>query len=107
MSVVAVIADLMDRSRLTAVDADVTFVRDHRALTAALEGSDAGAVTVVVDLARPDALDSVGAAASAGARVIAYGSHVERDRLDAARRVGAEVLARSAFFSRLADLLTS
>lgn len=62
---------------------------------------------VVVDLSRPDALEAIDAGAAAGARVVAYGSHVDRDRLDAAHAAGAEVLARSAFFARLPDLLSS
>jgi hypothetical protein len=94
----------MDRSRFAALDVAVTLARDLDTLTSALPGDGRG-TTVVVDLARPDALDALAAAVPTGARVLAYGSHVERERLDAARTAGAEVLARSAFFNRLPDLL--
>jgi hypothetical protein len=96
--VVAYVPDLMDRSRLAAV-ADVTFVPDPAALAAAAEGAD----LVVVDLSRPGVLGVVGDLA---VRTIGFGSHVDRDLLDAARAAGCdEVLARSAFFSRARELL--
>lgn len=113
--VVALVTDLMDRSRLDGLGAEVDLrvVRSADAVAVALaeragEGSATDpSVTVVVDLARPDALAAVSAGVSAAARVLAYGSHVDRERLDAAHAAGAEVLARSAFFSRLGDLLTA
>jgi hypothetical protein len=111
--VVGLVTDLMDRSRfgvLAAGGVDVRFVRTAAQLADALGGLDGStseqAHRVVVDLARPDALDAVVAAGTAGVEVIAYGSHVERERLDEARSAGAQVLARSAFFARLIDLLS-
>ena len=106
--VVALVGDLMDRSRFGALGAqsvDVRFVRTAEQLDEQLQGLTPP-VTVVVDLARPDALEGIAAGHRQAARVLAYGSHVDRDRLDAAHAAGAEVLARSAFFSRLPDLLT-
>jgi beta-phosphoglucomutase-like phosphatase (HAD superfamily) len=106
--VVALVRDLMDRSRFGALagsGVDVGFVDSAEDLAAAL--TEAAGALVVVDLGRDDALDGIVAATSGGARVVAYGSHVDRGRLDAAHAAGAEVLARSAFFARLPDLLSS
>lgn len=106
--VVALVRDLMDRSRfgvLSGSGVDVQFVRSVGDLASAL--ADVPVLVVVIDLGRDDALEGIGAAAVAGARVVAYGSHVDRDRLDAAHAAGAEVLTRSAFFTRLSDLLSS
>jgi hypothetical protein len=112
--VVALVVDLMDRSRIGAAAPaeQVRFVRRAEevagAVAAALAAgttTPAEALLVVVDLGLPDALDAVAAGAGAGARVLVYGSHVDRERLDAAHAAGAEVLARSAFFSRLPGVL--
>lgn len=88
----ALSADLMDRSRFPAGTAFARRAED-------LDGS---ADAVAVDLSRPDALEAIRLvrATGTGARVVAYGSHVDRDVLVAARRAGADaVLARSAFFA--------
>jgi hypothetical protein len=102
MRVFAYVVDLMDRSKVTSAAApagiDVTFVRSAAQLDDAVAGGEE-AGTVVVDLGRPDAIDAVTAAAGRS-RVVGFGSHVDTDRLQAARDAGAEtVLARSAFFS--------
>jgi DNA-binding NarL/FixJ family response regulator len=92
MRCVVLSVDLMDRSRFPA---GTTFVRDGADL-------DGEADVVAVDLSRPDALAAIERlrAAGTGARVVAYGSHVDRALLDAAREAGADaVLARSAFFA--------
>ena len=100
MTVFAYAPDLMDRSKITAA-AEVVVVRR-------LSDVDAAAGdTVVVDLSRPGVLDAVPEFVAAGARVIAFGSHVDREMLEAGRAAGAEVLARSAFFSRVGDYLGS
>lgn len=101
MSVVAYVPDLMDRSKVSAAVPDVRFV----ATAAALPEAAAGAVVVVVDLGRPGVLDVLPSVVATGARVVAFGSHVDRDTLDAARAAGCEVLPRSAFFRDLAALL--
>jgi hypothetical protein len=95
--VAAFVPDLMDRSRLGGRDG-IEFVSD----VAALAGTDAE--IVVVDLSRPGVLDAV---PSIGApTIIGFGSHVERDLLDAATAAGCTlVLPRSAFFRRLDELL--
>lgn len=97
MTVFAFVPDLMDRSRLGGLD--VTFVATPDELVAAGEGD-----VVVVDLSRPgvlDALPGVGPAHTVG-----FGSHVDRELLDAARAAGCdEVMARSEFFRRARELL--
>jgi hypothetical protein len=96
--IVAYVPDLMDRSKVAAAG-DVTFVPGAADLAAAAEGAD----IVVVDLTRAGVLDVV---PSIGAPVIGFANHTERDLLDAARAAGcAEALPRSAFFSRLDELL--
>jgi len=94
--------DLMDRSKITAVAPDAVVVRQAGDLA---EHAHRG-VTVVVDLSRPGVLDVLAAVAATGSRVIGFGSHVERETLAAAQSAGcSEVLARSAFFGRLPELL--
>jgi hypothetical protein len=91
MTVVALVPDLMDRSRLGGVvDA---FVRDVGAL------ADVSADAAVIDLGAAGALDAIGPLVARGVRVIGFGSHVDTARLDAARAAGAVVLPRSRFFS--------
>ncbi|HZQ26691.1 MAG TPA: hypothetical protein VFA94_03230 [Acidimicrobiales bacterium] len=98
--IVAWVTDLMDRSKISSAAPGVRFVRS----VAELEGVEAGDL-VVLDLARPDALDAL-VALPAGVRTIGFGSHVATDVLDAARAAGCdEVLPRSAFFTRLPGLL--
>jgi DNA-binding NarL/FixJ family response regulator len=105
LRVAAATPDLMDRSRITSAlpGVEVVFVASPDALVGL-----AGVSTVLVDLSKRGALDALAAIVASGTRVIAYGSHVDRAILDAARAAGVdEVLPRSAFFARLADLLRS
>ena len=96
--VVAYVPDLMDRSKVAAAGRDVTFVDDPQALV------DAAADVVVVDLMRPGVLDVL--PALEGRRVIGFGRHTERAVLEAAAAAGCdEVLPRSSFFPRVAELL--
>jgi hypothetical protein len=102
VTVVAYVPDLMDRSKVSAAVPDVTFV----GTPARLAEAAAGARVVVVDLGRPGILDVLPAVVASGARVVAFGSHVDRDTLDAARAAGcAEVLPRSRFFASIPELL--
>jgi hypothetical protein len=89
--VVALVDDLMDRSRVSVAIPDVQFASDA--------ASCAGATVVVVDIVRHgDAIGAVRTTAPA-ARVVAFGPHVDDERLAAARAAGADaVLARSRFF---------
>jgi hypothetical protein len=61
---------------------------------------------VLVDVTAPDAMAIIGDMKTAGARVVAFGPHVNRASLRSARQAGAdEVLARSVFFDRLGRLV--
>ena len=95
--VVAYVPDLMDRSRITAVVPSVRFVNAPSQL------ASSGADVVVLDLDRPGALDVVPAVTC---RIVGFGSHVERERLDEARAAGVtDVVTRSQFFQRVGELL--
>ena len=92
MSIVVLCTDLLDRSRFPA---GTTFVRRAEDLPTDAE-------VVVVDLARPDAVEGVRQLRTSGstARILGYGSHVDHDLLREARAAGCDrVLARSAFFA--------
>lgn len=98
MTVLAFVPDLMDRSRLGGLD--VTFVSDLTALADASPDD-----VVVVDLARAGVLEALAGVPDA-VRTIGFGSHVDRELLDAARQAGCdEVMARSEFFRRAPELL--
>lgn len=101
--VVAFVPDLMDRSKIQAAAGDrVTFVAQVDELDQVV---DDRTELVVVDLSRAGVSGAVSDVASR-VRVVGFGSHVDRATLDAARAAGCdEVLARSAFFSRLGELL--
>ena len=87
--VVAFVDDLMDRSRLRGIDG-LTFTRSPDACT--------DATVVVVDLARHAAVIPEIVRVAPGARIVAFGSHVDTDALDDAARNGATlVLPRSRF----------
>ena len=61
---------------------------------------------VLADLSMPDAIATIDTLARAGVRVIAFGPHVDRTGLQDARQAGADqVLVRSVFFQKLADLV--
>jgi hypothetical protein len=102
--VVAYVPDLMDRSKLSAVDADVRFVPSLDALPAA--ASQPGVDLVVLDLSKPGAVEALDGLPE-GLRSIGFGSHVDRAVLDGAKANGCgQVLTRSQFFARLGELLT-
>ncbi len=97
--VVAYVPDLMDRSKVKAAAPDTVFVATPAALAAAAAGAD----LVVVDLTRPGVVDVL---PSIEGRVLGFANHTARDVMDAAAAAGCDqVMARSAFFSRLGDLL--
>ena len=99
-TIVALVPDLMDRSKVAAVAPGVTFVPSAADLAAAAVGAD----LVVIDLSRPGALEAL--QALGGVRTIGFGSHVDADLLAAAAAAGAsEVLPRSRFFAHLPELL--
>jgi hypothetical protein len=100
MTVVALVTDLMDRSRITAaIDDPITFVRR-------LDADILGAADVVlVDLMRLDDVAALRAAVPNG-RIVAFGPHVDDESFDAARAAGIDVVvARSQFFRDPAGFL--
>lgn len=99
--VVAYVPDLLDRSKVAGSGADVTFVAKPADLAEAVTAH--GAELVVVDLNRPGVVDVLG---GIGAPVVGFSKHTNREAMDAAVAAGADqVLARSAFFTRLDELL--
>ncbi len=103
-TVVALVPDLMDRSRVVAAVPHARFVSDVAALAKALVGTGREAVALV-DLGREDVVAAIEALASGGARVVGFGSHVDTDLLDRARAAGAEVHPRSRLFRSLPAIL--
>ncbi len=96
---VAYVPDLMDRSKVGAYG-PVTFVARPDDLPAAAQGAS----LVVVDLSRAGVIEVLGAIA---APTIGFGRHDDRERLAAATAAGCDrVLARSAFFAQVSELLT-
>ena len=97
--VVAFVPDLMDRSRLSAPGVEVVFVDDPEGL------ADTHADLVVVDLARPGVIESLGAVAGP---TVGFVAHIDEATMVAALAAGCdEVLARSRFFGRFAELVAS
>jgi hypothetical protein len=97
--VVALVSDLMDRSRITGAIAGVEFAGDPAGCS--------GADVVIVDLARFGS--SVGELRHAlpGARIVAFGPHVDEDVATDAREAGADVVwPRSRFFRDRAAALS-
>jgi hypothetical protein len=91
VKVVALVGDLMDRSRLSAVVPDVAYGVDP--------ASCAGADVVVIDLARHEEAVAEVRAAAPDARIVAFGPHVDDELLARARDAGVDVvLPRSKFF---------
>ena len=90
MTVVALVTDLMDRSRLTAAIPGIVCAGDPAAA--------ADADVVIVDLVRFGAAIPAVRAATTGT-VVAFGPHVDDQAAAAARAAGADrVLPRSRFF---------
>jgi hypothetical protein len=95
--VAAYVPDILDRSKVAAAG-DVTFVDTPETLV------DSTAPVVVVDLMREGVLEVL--PRLEGRRVIGFGRHTDRARLEAAAAAGCgEVLPRSSFFPRLQELL--
>ncbi len=95
-SVVALVSDLIDRSRIQGVIAGVRFAGTPTA--AASIGGD----VVVVDLVRFVAAIAPLRATLPDARIVAFGPHVDDVGAAAARDAGADlVVARSRFFRQI------
>jgi hypothetical protein len=98
--IVALVPDLMDRSRLSSATAQaIDFVTR-------LDPADrVDAALVVVDLARVEDLTALRRAAP-DSRIVGFGPHVDDALLDEARRAGIDaVMPRSRFFGQLARML--
>ncbi len=106
-----VTGDLIFSTKITGTAAALGLaLRVVPTMAAALEQLRAGVPgCVIVDLALPEsAPGQLGAivAAAGGRPVLAFGSHVDTERLEAARQAGcAAVLPRSRFASSLPELL--
>jgi hypothetical protein len=89
--VVALVGDLLDRSKIAAAVPDAVFV--------GAPDECAGADTVVIDVkAHPDAVAAVRKVVP-GARIVAYGRHDNPEALEAALGDGADAaFPRSRFF---------
>ena len=107
--VVALSADLIDRSKISAAFPDAILVRSVVKLSDAVTTNavTTNAVTtsvgtarllVFVDLGR---VEDVTDLQELGGHIISFGSHVNEEQLAAARAVGIEALPRSVFFRRL------
>ena len=101
--VVAYVPDLMDRSKVAAAAPGATFVTRPEGLAAAVGDAGADPPVVLVDLTRPGVLEAL---PSVPGRVVGFANHTARQVMDDALAAGCDqVMARSAFFSRLGDLL--
>jgi hypothetical protein len=90
--IVALVDDLMDRSRVTAALPDARYARSA--------DDCAEATVVLVDLTRHGGDVAAVRAAAPGAHIVAFGPHVDDGALAAARADGADtVLPRSRFFA--------
>ena len=101
----ALVGDLMDRSKIAAAVPGAVFVLAPGELVDSAVA--AGAAVVVVDVSRPGAVEALaGVCALDGVRTIAFGRHTSPELLRAAREVGCEeVMPRSAFFTKVTELL--
>ena len=69
--------------------------------------SHAGVVIADLDVLGVDATGAVRKLVAAGKTVIAFGPHVDAERLRAVRTAGGVALPRSAFLAKLPELLTA
>ena len=104
--VVALVPDLIDRSRIEAAaraaQRPIVFV-DNAAELVSMGTIDAD--MVIVDLATPGILDAIPGLGMT--RTIGFGSHVDHELLESAKAAGCdEVLPRSVMFRRLTQILS-
>ncbi|MBO0713152.1 MAG: hypothetical protein J2P59_00245 [Acidimicrobiales bacterium] len=105
--VVAFVPDLMDRSKvLSAARAAGVTIEAVTAPSGLGPAIDAGASLVLVDLSRLGDLGEL--SVCRGTPTVGFGSHVDRQLLEAAADAGcSQVLPRSAFFRRLPELVSA
>ena len=113
--VLAVVDDLMFTSKIKTtarqLGVDVEFARSADAALAGMRTKPPALVILDLNNSRTDPLGTIAAMkgdpALASIPTVGFVSHVEADLIDAARRAGVDdVLARSAFTARLAEILT-
>ena len=113
--VLAIVDDLMFSSKIrTAADQlgiYVTFARSKDAALAAVREAAPSLVILDLNSSRTDPLGTVATlkadATTVAIRTVGYVSHVQTDVIEAARQAGVdEVMARSAFTARLAEILS-
>ena len=113
--ILAVLDDLMFTSKIKTAAAQlgvaVTFARSADAALSEMRKTSPSLVILDLNNPRTNPLGLVASMkqdpALASVPTVAYASHVQTDVIDAARRAGInEVLARSAFTQRLADILS-
>lgn len=96
-AVAAYTPDLMDRSKISAALPGCRFVARPEALVGLAQVD-----VILLDLSKKGVLEALTDIVAGGARVVAYGSHVDKELLRRAGDAGCtEVLPRSQFFSRL------
>ncbi len=98
------------RSTASALGVELSFVRSPEALLERARHSAPALLVLDLNADRLKPLDMVAAlradASLAGTRTVGFVSHVEADRIDAARAAGVDaVLARSAFVAQLPSIL--
>jgi hypothetical protein len=92
----------MDRSKISASVPHCRFVTRPEALVGLAETD-----VIIVDLSKEGVIEALPGIVASGARVVAFGSHVDKTLLARAEAAGCGlVLPRSAFFGRIADLIT-
>ncbi len=103
MKVAAFIPDLMDRSRLGGVAAEVSFAKTVGDLPAV--AAEHAVDLVVLDLGRPGTLDILSQLEDY--RVVAFASHVDTETIAAAKAAGvSETMPRSRFFSQMQQIFS-
>ena len=112
--VLALVDDLMFSSKIRTaagqLGISVTFVRSSAAALAAIRESAPALVILDLNNPRTDPLGTVAALkrdpATMSIRTVGYASHVQTEVIEAARQAGVDdVMARSAFTARLAEIL--
>jgi CheY-like chemotaxis protein len=112
--VIAVVDDLLFGSKIRAAaktaGATISFARGRDAVAGAVRNSSPELILIDLEGQSGDAIEMIRlirAEAGAGARIIGFGSHVNVERLDAAKQAGCDqALARSAFVNMLPRLLS-
>jgi len=96
---VALIPDLMDRSRLPGDD--IEFVGSAALLPVVAAGAD----LVLIDLSRPGVPDVLDLMVETATRVVGFAPHVDDEVLALAVAAGVEAMPRSLFFRRIGSIL--